>query len=196
MVLAYPPKGELFPTDQLLGYNLHWKPKTGVLPPRIVIGPWGTRRLVRPTELTLSELVAQGISSLLYRDHKGDMLALPSFYLRKPGSLPLKLLHGSCRKPHGGGEDSLAVGDRLIELHHAREKSDLHERPGVLFLTGDQIYADDVAPQVLARAAAMSEWLLGFKERVPSGKATPRSRSNEVRVSDVAYSDRRRFVLN
>jgi hypothetical protein len=56
------------------------------------------------------------------------------------------LLHGSCRKPHGGGNspDALSYGDSLLEKLEETDAK-LNERPALLLLTGNQIYADDVS---------------------------------------------------
>lgn len=51
-----------------------------------------------------------------------------------------KVMHGSCRKIHSEGSDALpSVADLL----------DGDERPDILFLTGDQVYVDDVAGPTL-----------------------------------------------
>ncbi len=63
------------------------------------------------------------------------------------------LLHGSCRKPHhgsgdeGGAGDGLAEADRLLQRLMAGESTTAW--PSALVLTGDQIYADDVAGPML-----------------------------------------------
>ncbi|OHU93501.1 hypothetical protein BIW53_19295 [Pseudoalteromonas byunsanensis] len=54
-----------------------------------------------------------------------------------------KILNASCRKPHGAKQDALAAYDRSVE--HSNK---LDKLPDVAFFTGDQIYADDVDPQV------------------------------------------------
>ncbi|GAB3480477.1 alkaline phosphatase D family protein [Marinomonas epiphytica] len=57
-----------------------------------------------------------------------------------------KILHGSCRKPHfnnGDNTDGLALTDHL--LSHTKPQ----QWPSLLALTGDQIYADDVAGPML-----------------------------------------------
>jgi hypothetical protein len=70
------------------------------------------------------------------------------------------LLHGSCRKPHHAEGDGLVVADRLLmdrvkgmrkAARHpaAAPGSDDTAWPAVLLLTGDQIYADDVAGPML-----------------------------------------------
>ena len=58
---------------------------------------------------------------------------------------PETILHGSCRKPHYDGDDALAQVDKLIE-HSFTSAS---KRPDILLMTGDQIYADDVAGPTL-----------------------------------------------
>ncbi|GGX42869.1 alkaline phosphatase family protein [Saccharospirillum salsuginis] len=56
-----------------------------------------------------------------------------------------QFLHGSCRKPHYAGDDALAQVDRRIE----GGLTEAEARPSLLMLTGDQIYADDVAGPML-----------------------------------------------
>lgn len=81
--------------------------------------------------------------------------------------IPEKLtsvLHGSCRKPHGGkSDDCLTVGDELLSTHH----NDVNNRPDLLFLTGDQIYADDVEPSLLYVLREQAESLMGCTETIP-----------------------------
>ncbi|MFV8755355.1 hypothetical protein ACNOYE_32800 [Nannocystaceae bacterium ST9] len=89
---------------------------------------------------------------------------LPSFCL--PGDLAsLRLVHGSCRLPHGDGWDMMALVDGLIAAH----LDDPRERPNQLILTGDQIYADDVAPCMMAMVARLGRELLGWNESIPHG---------------------------
>jgi hypothetical protein len=74
------------------------------------------------------------------------------------------VLHGSCRKPHGGvGEDCLAVGDHLL----AETYSDISQRPDLLLLTGDQIYADDVDASLLKVLREQAAILMGRSETLP-----------------------------
>lgn len=75
------------------------------------------------------------------------------------------LLHGSCRKPHYPGRDGLVEADRLLArclaqgaMQGERETAatvDSNELPAwasALVLTGDQVYADDVAGPMLHAA--------------------------------------------
>lgn len=73
--------------------------------------------------------------------HYNNDIKLPSF-ISPPSSLEnLRLVHGSCRKPHNEGFDALSALDELIK--------DDTKRPHQLMLTGDQIYADDVSDLLL-----------------------------------------------
>lgn len=69
-----------------------------------------------------------------------DGFERPSFCLPARAADALRFVHGSCRKPHGDGVDALRmVAERLNAVAAAPSS-----RPAALFLTGDQIYADDV----------------------------------------------------
>jgi hypothetical protein len=94
----------------------------------------------------------------------------PIFHI--PDSLH-SVLHGSCRKPHGAkGVDSITVGDSLLEEFHKDVKQrDIKQRPDLLLLTGDQIYADDVDASLLKTLREQAINLLGHSETLPSGNA-------------------------
>ena len=76
---------------------------------------------------------------------------LPSFVF--PGATPkqLNIVHGSCRKLHGHGQDALALLDDKIKTTRTAPAT----RPQALFLTGDQIYADEVPGIVLRSLGSM-----------------------------------------
>ena len=108
-------------------------------------------------------LSAEELQKLVY-----GSLPYPSFFI--PSKLK-RLLHGSCRKPHGGFHsenqppmpDALSHGDTLL-----RETClDLEKRPPILLLTGDQIYADDVSLSLFAMLRSQSIALAGKKETLP-----------------------------
>ncbi|HKT40415.1 MAG TPA: hypothetical protein VJR48_18735, partial [Ktedonobacterales bacterium] len=94
-------------------------------------------------------------------------LPLPSFVLPATTLEQVRIFHGSCRKPHGVGRDALATLDLIL----ARSASDSRARPQQLYLTGDQIYADDVAESLLAALMDAAEALVGREElpHIPSG---------------------------
>ncbi|MGD1852875.1 MAG: alkaline phosphatase D family protein [Leptolyngbyaceae cyanobacterium] len=87
----------------------------------------------------------------------------PTFSLPPQRLDQLKIVHGSCRKPHGGGLDALPLLDCLIETNAGHP----HERPHQLFLTGDQIYGDDVADSLQWVATTLGDTLLGWEEPLP-----------------------------
>lgn len=55
------------------------------------------------------------------------------------------ILHGSCRNPHASCDDSLIAGEQLLTQSLDSSK----ERPALLMMSGDQIYADHVAAPTL-----------------------------------------------
>lgn len=89
---------------------------------------------------------------------------LPTFALPPETLHQLKIVHGSCRKLHGNGYDALAIADELIG-HNAESPGD---RPHYLFLTGDQIYGDEVADPLLWALSRMGNTLLGWEEQLPT----------------------------
>ncbi len=105
---------------------------------------------------------------------------LPNFRLPPEEIEDLRVAHGSCRKPHGGEEnepDALAILDGVIAgslqvLESGSWLDELpqsnQERPHQLILTGDQIYADDVAAGLLVCLTDTAETLLGWTEDFPS----------------------------
>ena len=70
---------------------------------------------------------------------------LPSFVLPPTELTNLKLLHASCRRPFVDCPDAMTFLDDFISA----ARTDAIQRPHQLFLTGDQIYADDVATPML-----------------------------------------------
>lgn len=82
----------------------------------------------------------------------------PNFVLR---SRIDQLLHGSCRKPHYPAVDGLLCVDQLLASEHAAT-----ERPALLMMSGDQVYADDVAGPMLRAIHALIERLGLFGEHL------------------------------
>jgi hypothetical protein len=98
--------------------------------------------------------------SVSYFDHQLPSFSLPPTHLNQ-----LRILHGSCRKAHGGEADILAVVDTLI----AQDCTQANTRPHQLFFTGDQIYGDDVADPMLMALTDAGNTLLGWEEALPIG---------------------------
>jgi hypothetical protein len=79
-----------------------------------------------------------------------------------------RLAHGSCRRPGATGQDAFLIFDRWLE----QRAGDLSERPSALILTGDQIYADDVAFPLFRAVQRLAADVCGYVERLPrEGKA-------------------------
>jgi hypothetical protein len=87
---------------------------------------------------------------------------LPGFATCPARTEDLVVMHGSCQKPHGNGAPMQAQFDATIEA----VKDDPVARPHVLVLTGDQIYADDVATCLLPGLAALGDELLGIPQKI------------------------------
>jgi hypothetical protein len=83
---------------------------------------------------------------------------LPSFAFVSDRIEALRLVHGSCRKPHGGKTDALSALDKMLQSNATAAA----QRPQMLFLTGDQIYADDVADALLYMLRDAAGALLGW----------------------------------
>jgi hypothetical protein len=86
----------------------------------------------------------------------------PSFCLPPADLNQLRIVHGSCRIPHGNGADALPTLDRLIEQGADNPMA----RPHQLLLTGDQIYADDVGFAMSMMLMDASDALLGWTEEI------------------------------
>jgi len=72
------------------------------------------------------------------------------------------LLHGSCRKPHFPSDDGLARADSLLAGLRQRPQA----RPALMMMSGDQIYADDVAGPMLVAIHALIRRLGLYGERL------------------------------
>jgi len=99
--------------------------------------------------------IAQWAPHLLYSDAQS-----PSFVLH---SRIHQLVHGSCRKPHHPADEGLLCVDRLLA-----DAQTPAQRPALLMMSGDQVYADDVAGPMLraihgliARLGLFDEYLEG-----------------------------------
>ncbi|MEE2762232.1 MAG: alkaline phosphatase family protein [Pseudomonadota bacterium] len=78
-----------------------------------------------------------------------------------------RLLHGSCRRPHHPATDGLVRVDQ--ELANATSPSD---RPALLLMTGDQIYADDVAGPTLQAIHQVVQHLGLYQESLTGADLT------------------------
>ena len=126
------PKARSFPTDTLLSYDLTLESGDGASSLR---------------DLGLLE----GKSRIALGRAK-----LPTFFVHS-NEVARNVLHGSCRQLHGGGEDAFLAADETL----TESSDDINARPSALFLTGDQIYADDVAAPLIGHIRWLATALMG-----------------------------------
>jgi hypothetical protein len=170
-----------FPTDELLAYDIEITYHIDSDPNHC------QKKGERLKDLGL----LSGKNSIVYsndyvnsttNNKKDNGIQLPTFFIRgRKTDIPLNLLYGSCRKLHGKGEDCLAIADELI----SNSVIDLYKRPSALFLTGDQIYADDVADPLIEYLARFSVKLLGWEEQI---------NGLDKRLTDLRIGERQHIV--
>lgn len=115
-----------------------------------------TKQLYDDGVLVASFAVSTDLALLRYKGFER-----PSFALPPEDPSKLRILHGSCRKPHGDGVDAMEYVDKLIAAAVAKPRE---VRPQQLFLTGDQIYADDVHLNLLAALREFAADAIGLDE--------------------------------
>jgi hypothetical protein len=164
-----------------------------------------------PTTQTLAQAItAPGgqppAKPLAYDPHDFPSFALPPADLNY-----LRLVHGSCRKPHGGWlpKDQTPTPDQLATLDGliASSANNAMQRPHQLLLTGDQIYADDCDDELLVSlndaADALLQWS-GTGEILPSADPTthaasalaPSTRWNVITGAGFTGDDRRSHLIS
>jgi hypothetical protein len=139
-----------FPADEILAYDIE------------IFLDNDSSQVMSLNDLGLlaGERLLAGESSIAYSNQIN--ISLPTFILSGNDTTPSTILHGSCRKLHAEGEDSLATADELI----AASVEDVNNRPRALFLTGDQIYADNVASPLIQHLTKFGIELLGWEEQI------------------------------
>ncbi|MFJ1596542.1 peptidoglycan-binding protein [Streptomyces sp. NPDC088261] len=119
--------------------------------------PADAQGLLTPGVIAATADAARG--ALLYP----GVADLPGFVTPPEKVSGLRLFHTSDRKPHGAGKDALTLLDQILKA----DASNAERRPQQLFLTGDQIYADDVADALLHLCTERGRQLLGRDETFP-----------------------------
>jgi hypothetical protein len=74
------------------------------------------------------------------------------------------IAQGSCRRPGASGEDASNKFDEWL----AKTAGDAFKRPASLILTGDQIYADDVAVPLFEAVHKIAKDVFGYVEQMPN----------------------------
>src|SRR2546421_1756113 len=140
--------------------------------------PVTASHLGTPGVLNTDPSLTSALKQLVYPGHP-----LPSFVLPPEDVNQLRIIHGSCRKPHGVGREMLSALDFIL----ADSARDAAHRPQQLFLTGDQVYADEVAKPLLSALIDAGNFLLtGNREEVlplvhvPARILGPGSRTDAV----------------
>ncbi|HEX9963352.1 MAG TPA: hypothetical protein VGB04_00010 [Allosphingosinicella sp.] len=116
----------------------------------------GNRDWSRPTLRRLDQLTAIDEVTLAG-------LPLPCLILQDTKRRDLRAFTMSCRKLHGGGFDAAEAALNRFAI----SALDISHRANALFLTGDQIYADDVAEVLAPRIQALGHELQGRVETLP-----------------------------
>lgn len=126
----------------------------------VMSGPFGSRGLRDEGLLANEPASAERPRQLALGYIEGR---LPAFMALPATIDQLRMAHGSCRKSNGSGFDALAWLDDRLEESFANLSGD---RPQQLFLTGDQIYADDVGAALLPMLNALGNELVGPSDSV------------------------------
>ncbi|MCW8832893.1 MAG: alkaline phosphatase family protein [Colwellia sp.] len=104
-------------------------------------------------DITQAKPLAKVINHLTYEGK-----SRPSFIIQDKIN---NLMHGSCRNPHHPSSDSLLAGDAKLASVLACSE----QRPALLMMSGDQVYADHVAGAML-HAIHQVIALLGLNDEV------------------------------
>jgi hypothetical protein len=94
----------------------------------------------------------------------------PTFIAPPARAADLVVAHTSCRKPHGGGRDGLAL---LMDEFDARFDPSPPRQPHLLVMSGDQIYADEVGHALMPRVLRVAADLVGINETDVFGPPPP-----------------------
>lgn len=103
---------------------------------------------------------------------------LPTFVMPPSDLTELRIAHGSCRRPAAFVPDLMPNLDDLIEA----ARTNAIERPHQLFLTGDQIYADDVAPALLHLCTQIGNQMMGAVEHLPISWVPPGETARQTQL--------------
>lgn len=95
------------------------------------------------------------------------------------------ILHGSCRKPHYPNTDGLVEADKRIAA------MSVQERPALLMMSGDQIYADDVAGPMLAAVHSTMALLGLWPEKLAGAQVTDTA---SLLASELCYYAREQLL--
>jgi hypothetical protein len=166
-----------------------------------------------PYTIALQPVGGRGDNWHDWRDWAPDLcyenMASPGFVLpSRVGAV----LHGSCRKPHHAGGDGLVRADQLLAelVARLRAADGASGRataartawPSMLVMSGDQVYADDVAGPLLRAIHSVipalrlpNEELRGLRADAPDARAVYRHPASYYRRQALLPSHRRNYAL-
>jgi hypothetical protein len=121
----------------------------------------------------------QALSALL-PEQLYENCSMPNFVIKSDIK---QMLHGSCRKPHFDSGDGLVQVDQLLANSH----QSVNDRPAMLMMSGDQVYADDVAGPMLVAIHQVIK-LLGLYEEQWQGAMV--NVSQDLFTSPLCYYQR------
>jgi len=116
---------------------------------------------------------------------------LPSFATCPASIDDLVMLHGSCNRIHAAGGPNLMFAiDELVQQNVDLPRA----RPHQLWLTGDQVYADEVPATLSSRITALGRELLGTEEYLSFGPVGG-SQTLKIKLSSASFPGAYRKVL-
>jgi len=121
---------------------------------------------------------------------------LPSFVTPPPVIEQTRFAHCSCRNTIGPGYDALAWLDDILEA----TVTDPVERPQQLFMTGDQIYADDLSSSLLFMLSGLAAQVVGTNEQMrvvaqPREGGAPVDGQFDVTLENFPPNNRHKIVV-
>lgn len=165
------------PTTVSLGKNLHILVITAKLP--------ASGAVLKANETYQYAIVSNGVE--ITTDN--NVTYWQQGYIRPTFSLPpsalddLRIVHGSCRKMHAPGEDAFVALDMMLEAEAKSPTTFAKNRPHQLFLTGDQIYADDVDGLQLFLIQDACNALLGWEEEIEASPGVLITKQNSANAA-------------
>ncbi|GJM36356.1 MAG: hypothetical protein DHS20C18_53570 [Saprospiraceae bacterium] len=106
---------------------------------------------------------------------------LPTIIIPNSSLENLNVAHGSCRKIHGIGDEAFRHLDKFVQ----KNLGDTQKRVQQLFLTGDQIYADETPKIVLPFINQLGKEIFGDKIEALAFEVT--ANSNKTIPADLAH---------
>jgi len=117
---------------------------------------------------------------------------LPSFSLCPTQLTDLKIIYGTCRRPHKGLSDGMAWVDDFIK----QDRTNPTTRPHQLLLGGDQIYADDVSDVLLRMLMYTAKNLIGMIDDISIEQVTIGKFKVPVDAEEIPWGLRKSLTLD